>query len=140
MAAHAMGVVVVEMQDDGRAGILGVERTFQFFADRGQLIVDGEAVFGSVDKAWFDGFYGFMGKASVNYKAIMLRNIRTVFNWAIDNELTTNYPFRRYKIKQEKVAINNISVEQLREIRDCEVEEWQRIYRDLFLLTFYLCL
>ena len=46
VAAHAMGVVVVEMQDDGRAGILGVERTFQFFADRGQLIVDGEAVGG----------------------------------------------------------------------------------------------
>lgn len=100
---------------------------------------DGKAVFGSVDKAWLDGFYGFMGESSVNYKAIMLRNIRTVFNWAIDNELTSNYPFRRYKIKQEKVAINNISVEQLRAIRDCEVEEWQRIYRDLFMLTFYLC-
>ena len=99
---------------------------------------DGRAVFGSVDKEWLDGFERYMGEASVNYKAIMLRNIRTVFNWALDNELTTNYPFRRYKIKQEKVAINNISVEQLREIRDCEVEDWQRIYRDLFLLTFYL--
>lgn len=100
---------------------------------------DGRAVFGSVDKAWLDGFDGFMGEASVNYKGIMLRNIRTVFNWAIDNELTSNYPFRRYRIKSEKVAINNISVEQLREIRDREVEEWQMIYRDLFMLTFYLC-
>ena len=60
---------------------------------------DGRAVFGSVDKEWLDGFERYMGEASVNYKAIMLRNIRTVFNWALDNELTTNYPFRRYKIK-----------------------------------------
>lgn len=100
---------------------------------------DGKAVFGSVDKAWLDGFDGFMGDASVNYKAIMLRNIRTVFNWAIDNELTSNYPFRRYKIKQEKVAINNISVEQLRAIRDYPLDDWREMYRDLFMLTFYLC-
>ena len=100
---------------------------------------DGGAVFGNVDKAWLDGFDGFMGEASVNYKGIMLRNIRTVFNWAIDNELTSNYPFRRYRIKSEKVAINNISVEQLRAVRDFPLDDWRRIYRDLFMLSFYLC-
>ena len=102
---------------------------------------DDHADFDNIDRDWLERFQAhelLKGRMSGGI-AIDLRNIRTVFNWAIDNELTTNYPFRRYKIKQEKVAINNISVEQLREIRDCEVEEWQHIYRDLFLLTFYLC-
>lgn len=62
-----------------------------------------------------------------------------MFNWAIDNELTDKYPFRRFKIKQEKTAINNITVDQLRQLRDYPCEPWQEIYRDLFMLSFYLC-
>lgn len=90
--------------------------------------------------SWLDGFVRSIGEnASVNYAAINLRNIRAVFNWAIDNEWTSCYPFRRYKIKSEKVAINNISVEQLRAVRDFPLDDWRRIYRDLFMLSFYLC-
>lgn len=99
-----------------------------------------EATFGSVNGSWLDGFVRSIGEnASVNYAAINLRNIRAVFNWAIDNEWTSCYPFRRYKIKSEKVAINNISLEQLRAVRDFPLDDWRRIYRDLFMLSFYLC-
>lgn len=100
---------------------------------------DGKASFTSVDKAWLDRFVKSLGEVSVNYASIHLRNIRAVFNWAIDNEWTGNYPFRRYKIKSERVKINNISVEQLRAIRDYPLDDWRRIYRDFFMLTFYLC-
>lgn len=100
---------------------------------------DGRATFKDVDAAWLDGFVRSLGAVSVNYASIHLRNIRTVFNWAIDNEWTQCYPFRRYKIKSEKVAINNISVAQLRAIRDYPLDDWRRVYRDLFMLTFYLC-
>lgn len=100
---------------------------------------DAAATFASVDKDWLDGFEKYMGDVSVNYKSINLRNIRAVFNWALDNEMTTNYPFRRYKIKSEKVAVNNISLAQLRAIRDYPLDDWRRMYRDLFMLTFYLC-
>lgn len=100
---------------------------------------DAVATFASVDKDWLDGFEKYMGEASINYKSINLRNIRAVFNWALDNEMTTNYPFRRYKIKSEKVAINNISLAQLRAIRDYPLDDWREMYRDLFMLTFYLC-
>lgn len=75
--------------------------------------------------------------ASVNYKALILQS---VFNWGLDNGLTSNYPFRRYKIKTEKTPIDNISVEQLRAIRDCQLDEYKAVYRDFFMLTFYLTL
>lgn len=77
--------------------------------------------------------------ASVNYKALILQKVRSVFNWGLDNGLTSNYPFRRYKIKTEKTPIDNISVEQLRAIRDCQLDEYKAVYRDFFMLTFYLC-
>ena len=84
---------------------------------------DAKATFEDVDVRWLDGFVRSMGDVSVNYQSIMLRNIRTVFNWAIDNEWTDKYPFRRYKIKSEKVAINNITVAQLRAVRDYPLDD-----------------
>lgn len=100
---------------------------------------DAAATFEGVDKTWLDGFCKSMGNVSTNYLSINLRNIRTVFNWAIDNEITKNYPFRRYRIKSEKVRINNVTLGQLREIRDFPLNDRREIYRDLFMLTFYLC-
>lgn len=100
---------------------------------------DPKATFSSVTKDWLDRWTRFNAHMSVNGFAIHLRNLRTVFNWAIDNEVTDLYPFRRYKIKTEKVAINNISINELRQLRDYPVEPWQEIYRDFFMLTFYLC-
>lgn len=101
---------------------------------------DNKATFTSVDKAWIDDFVRYMGdKISVNYKAFILYKVRSVFNWALDNDLTNSYPFRRYKIKMEKTPINNISVEQLRAIRDCPLDKCRAMYRDLFMLSFYLC-
>lgn len=101
---------------------------------------DDKATFASVDKAWLDNFARSMGDGiSTNYKAFVIKNVRAVFNWALDNEWTSNYPFRRYKIKTEKTPINNISVEQLRAIRDCPLDKRRCVCRDLFMLTFYLC-
>lgn len=102
---------------------------------------DNKATFASVDKSWLDKLMHYMDEraASVNYKALVLYRIQSVFNWALDNELTNSYPFRRYKIKTEKTPINNISVEQLRAIRDCPLDNRRAMSRDLFMLTFYLC-
>lgn len=102
---------------------------------------DNKATFASVDKSWLDKLMHYMDEraASVNYKALVLYRIQSVFNWALDNELTNSYPFRRYKIKTEKTPINNISVEQLRAIRDCPLDNRRAMCRDLFMLTFYLC-
>lgn len=103
------------------------------------LAYDPKATFDSVDTNWLNGWRKANAHMSANGFSIHLRNLRTVFNWAIDNEITERYPFRRYKIKNERTAINNISLDELRTLRDYPVEPWQEIYRDFFMLSFYLC-
>ena len=114
-------------------------RALYLLTERKVRSYDEKATFESVNTAWLDGWVADNAGMSVNGFSIHLRNLRTVFNWAIDNEWTDKYPFRRYKIRNERVAIRNISVDELRTIRDWPVEGWQEIYRDLFMLTFYLC-
>lgn len=101
---------------------------------------DGNATFGTINKEWLIRFENWMRDSGckVNTISIHLRNIRAVFNYAIDNEYTTLYPFRRFKIKKEETAKRSLSVEELRKLRDCKVEEYQEKYRDMFMLMFYL--
>lgn len=102
---------------------------------------DAKADFEKIDAAWLKEFerHNIRRGMSVNGIAIHLRNIRTVFNWCIDNEYTDKYPFRKFKVKSEKVPIRNLTAEQIAVLRDYAVEPWQEIYRDFFMLSFYLC-
>ena len=76
---------------------------------------------------------------TVNSRAVYMRNIRAVFNDAIDDQLTTNYPFRKFSIKKAPTKKRNLSVEELRMLRDYPiVNEFQEKYRDIFMLCFYL--
>lgn len=72
-----------------------------------------------------------------NSVAILLRNIRTVFNRAIDDEITEAYPFRKFRIRTEETRKRSLTVEQLRELFASEVT-WEREYLDMFRLMFYL--
>ena len=49
------------------------------------------------------------------------------------------YPFRRFKIKKEKTMKRSLTVQDLRRLRDYPCEKWQRVYVDMFMLSFYLC-
>ena len=102
---------------------------------------DSKADFETVTAEWLKDFecYNIENGMTTNGIAIHLRNIRTVFNWCIDNEYTDKYPFRKFKIKSEKVPIRNLTAEQMALLRDYVVEPWQEIYRDFFMLSFYLC-
>ena len=99
---------------------------------------DARADFFSADEDWLAGFRSFYGEMSDNGIAIHLRNIRTVFNWARRKKLTDRYPFYYYKIKEERIPPNNLTVDELRKLRDYPVEPWQEVYRDIFMLSFYL--
>lgn len=76
--------------------------------------------------------------ASQNTRNIHFKNIRTCLNRAIDEELTNNYPFRRFKIRAEETRKRSLTIEELREFVDADVEEYQQFYKDMFLLSFYL--
>jgi site-specific recombinase XerD len=100
---------------------------------------DSHCTFESMDKSWLENFETWMAKTmKVNAYAIHLRNIRSVFNYAIDEEYTTLYPFRRFSIKKEETRKRSLTAEQLRLLRDYPCEEYQIRYRDMFMLMFYL--
>ena len=71
---------------------------------------------------------------SVNGRAIHLRNMRALFNDAIDREITQVYPFRKFKIKKEETRARALTLEQVHTLRDWEVERYQEQYRDIFIL------
>ena len=96
--------------------------------------------FEQIDKDWLISFENFLSKTapSKNARNIHLRNIRAVFNAAIDAGDTANYPFRRFKIRPVPTRKRSLSVEKLRELFDYPVEEYAIIYRDMFKLIFLL--
>lgn len=88
---------------------------------------------------WLKDFENFCAQTSCkNTCNIHLRNIRAVFNNAIDYEITTTYPFRRFKIRPEATRKRSLAVEELRKLFDYPVEEYAEIYRDCFKLIFML--
>lgn len=73
-----------------------------------------------------------------NSRNIHFRNIRAVFNDAIDNEITTHYPMRTFDINPEQTEKRSLTIENLRTLFNYDVEPWQQKYLDYFKLTFYL--
>lgn len=104
------------------------------------LSFDPGCTFETMDKKWLDKFERWMSGSGmkVNAYAIHLRNIRAVFNYAIDNEYTSLYPFRKFRIKKEETRKRSLSVGQLRELIGFKCEPYQERYRDMFVLMFYL--
>lgn len=96
--------------------------------------------FEDIDLKWLTDFEAFCAKtASKNARNIHLRNIRAVFNNAIDYEITNAYPFRRFKIRPEATRKRSLTVEELRKLFDYPCEPYAEIYRDCFKLIFMLC-
>lgn len=96
--------------------------------------------FEDIKVSWLEDFEDFLSENNTaNSIAIHLRNIRAVVNYAIDNEVTTYYAFRRFKIKTEATRKRNFDINILRRIftHQCE-EEWQQKYLDFFKLSFML--
>lgn len=96
--------------------------------------------FEDINKRWLTDFEAFMAQTahSANSRAFHFRNIRAVFNDALDEEITKAYPFRKFKIRKEPTAKRSLSMEQLRTLATFPCEEYQKQYRDIFMLMFYL--
>lgn len=95
--------------------------------------------FEDINIAWLNDFEDFLKPyaPSPNGRGVHFRNIRAVFNDAIDREITTNYPFRRFKIKIAKTRKRSLKVEAIRELINADyLEDWAEKYRDFFILSF----
>ena len=95
---------------------------------------------GEIDHRYIASFEAWCSSQGmkVNSISILLRNIRTVFNEARNEGLTTNYPFQRYRIRQEPTRKRSLSVEDLRRLAELDIPEDQQRYRDYFFLMIYL--
>ena len=98
---------------------------------------DGPLYMEDIDKVWLHGFDASLG-GKVNSRAIHLRNLRAICNFAMDEEYTTHYPFRKFKIRTEETRKKALTVEQVREYMNAELEGRKAEYRDVFLLMLYL--
>lgn len=89
---------------------------------------------------WLREFDRFLQRRSPakNARNIHLRNIRAIFNDAIDDEVTNYYPFRKFKIKNEATIKRSLTVEQLARLFVHEPAEYAVRYLDMFKLMFYL--
>lgn len=95
--------------------------------------------FEEIGLQWLTDFEAFCAKtATKNARNIHLRNIRAVFNNAIDYEITTSYPFRRFKIRSEETRKRNLPAKELRRLFNYTVEPYQAYYLDYFKLMFML--
>ncbi len=99
-----------------------------------------ERTFDDINKEWLTAFETYLAKTapSKNARNVHLRNIRAVFNDAIDDEITTCYPFRKFKVRPVATPKRSLSVEQLRELFSYTVEEYAEKYLDMFKLVFFL--
>ncbi len=95
--------------------------------------------FEDINLQWLMNFEAFCAQtANKNARNIHLRNIRAVFNNAIDFEITTAYPFRRFKIRPEATRKRALTLDALRALFDFPVEPYIEYYRDMFKLMFML--
>ena len=96
--------------------------------------------FEDITKDWLTSFNTFMAKTSPspNARNLHFRNLRAVFNDAIENDITTFYPFRKFKFKNVETAKRSLSVEELRRLIYFPCEEHAKKYVDMFKLMFFL--
>jgi len=93
-----------------------------------------------ISVAWLDRLDRLMKPTapSVNARNIHLRNIRHVMNAAIDDELTHNYPFRKYKLRAQETEKRALTLTQVRQLLAADVSGYLEEYRDIFMLSLYL--
>ena len=73
--------------------------------------------FADIDPDWLASFDRYLVTycPSVNSRSIHFRNIRTIFNYALNHQLTTaRYPFRQFKIKSQPANPTPLTLEQLK--------------------------
>lgn len=99
--------------------------------------------FKEITVSWLEDFEIFMKQhISQNTISIVFRNLRAVYNRAITDhpDLYVSYPFRKskFRIKSEKTRKRSLKTKQLVLLRDYPCERYQKKYKDLFMLVFYL--
>lgn len=98
--------------------------------------------FADITPDWLQNFDRYMVSycPSINSRGIHLRNIRTIFNYALNHRLTTAfYPFRQYKIRTAPANPTPLTLEQMRLLWSHHpLSDAQKYALDIWKLTFAL--
>jgi integrase len=98
--------------------------------------------FEDVNFSFLKSFDQHLQKKSLktNARGIHFRNIRAVFNHAINEDIVSLslYPFRKFKIKKESTLKRAISVDELHKLFNYDGNELENRSRDVAKLIFYL--
>ena len=101
-----------------------------------------QLLFADITPDWLQAFDRYLISycPSVNSRSIHLRNIRTIFNYAINHNLTgAPYPFRQFKIKSAPSTPTALTLEQMRQLwHYTPATEAQAYALDIFKLVFAL--
>lgn len=98
-----------------------------------------------ITTAWLKDFDTYCERSGMNTngRAFYMRAIRVIWNDAIDRALVglDKYPFRRFKIKKADTKHLNMPLADFRALMsmDCTDKLHLERYRDVFMLSFYLC-
>ena len=92
-----------------------------------------------INLKWLHQFEKFLSKTQgVNGRAIYLRSLRAVCNYALHTNVISSYLFQNFSIKQEPTRKRSVSVELFRKFLDYPTSERNAMFRDYFLLMFLL--
>lgn len=94
--------------------------------------------FSDINKSWLIGFQNSMTSLCVNSRAMHLRNLRNVINFAIDDGITQNYAFHNFHIPTEETAMRVLPIDKLRTLLSLKLDKANSEYRDIFALIIYL--
>ena len=93
----------------------------------------------NINLKWLHQFEMFLAKTQgVNGRAIYLRSLRAVCNYALHTNVISSYPFQNFFIRQEPTRKRSVSVQLFRKFLDYPTSERNAMFRDYFLLMFYL--
>lgn len=118
---------------------LGMLKKVGKFCELDNLFID------DITTAWLKDFDTYCERSgmNVNGRAFYMRAIRVIWNDAIDRALVglDKYPFRRFKIKKADTKHLNMPMDDIRALMnmDCTDKLHLERYRDMFMLSFYLC-
>ncbi len=142
------GFIAYARKEVARTRCMGKERTAEAYASSlnsfGRFLGErGDVDFEEMDAALMAEYEAYLkqdGKCP-NTVSFYMRNLRTLYNRAVEEGLTENrHPFRRVNTRVEKTVKRAVTAEAFARIRGLELSLHPDLEfaRDLFLLCFYL--
>ena len=134
-----------KMESFTNSGTIGIwqntlNRLTTFCAEKGYDLET--LTFEKMTVEWLEEFDKWMAETApkANARGINHRNIRAVFNFAKKRKkMAVPYPFDDFKIQRQDTEHIDLSIEQVRELKDYPIgEDHIRKFRDIFMLMLYL--